>query len=333
MVGGWTADRAGRAHSRSRQGRPHRLGDAGAAKIDRIACPWLIRRFVDPGAVFLFVAPPEVEAVADRFGATPFDVEDVFWSHRGDLCTFDVMVEEFGLDDRASAAAGRASCGPPTRRGSTWRRKAAGLLAASLGLSRMYRRRSRAARRRHDALRRVLSLGARRHRRDAQLAFGQGRGQAMSDVRERERPTYRGRPRRTAFRSPRRCASGRASAALSLRRPRRADRRDAPHPGRGEALDRRAAVPARAQLLHAAARPRGAAARRLYRLAAAQDEGRARRGHAVRPAGLPVDPGAELSSMSLYGNVPLVAGAVLRPQGGGAGDRARRRCCASASAR
>ena len=66
-------------------------------KIDRIACPWLIRRFIDPSAVFLFVAPSEVEAVGERFNATPFDIENVFWSHRGELCTFDVMIEEFGL--------------------------------------------------------------------------------------------------------------------------------------------------------------------------------------------------------------------------------------------
>src|SRR5262249_21352680 len=52
-------------------------------KIDRIACPWLIRRFVDPSAVFLFVDPAEVGGVAERFAATPFDVENVFWSHRG----------------------------------------------------------------------------------------------------------------------------------------------------------------------------------------------------------------------------------------------------------
>src|SRR5689334_6325919 len=66
-------------------------------KIDRIACPWLIRRFVDPAAVFLFVAPSEVLAVGERFNAAPFDVENVFWSHRGEKCTFDVMIEEFGL--------------------------------------------------------------------------------------------------------------------------------------------------------------------------------------------------------------------------------------------
>jgi hypothetical protein len=66
-------------------------------KIDRIACPWLIRRFVDPSAVFLFVAPGEVLGVAERFGAAPFDIEGVYWSHRGEECTFDVMIEEFGL--------------------------------------------------------------------------------------------------------------------------------------------------------------------------------------------------------------------------------------------
>jgi len=63
-------------------------------KIDRIACPWLIRRFIDPSAVFLFVAPAEVVAVGERFNAAPFDIENVFWSHRGELCTFDVMIEE-----------------------------------------------------------------------------------------------------------------------------------------------------------------------------------------------------------------------------------------------
>ena len=73
-------------------------------KVDRIACPWLIRRFVDPGAVFLFVAPSEIRAVAERFGATPFDVDDTFWTHRGERCTFDVMLEEFGL--HASALTG-----------------------------------------------------------------------------------------------------------------------------------------------------------------------------------------------------------------------------------
>jgi hypothetical protein len=107
-------------------------------KIDRIACPWLIRRFVDPGAVFLFVAPSEVLAVAERFGATPFDIEGVFWSHRGDLCTFDVMVEEFGLRSDRLLRLAAIVRGADTAR-LDLAPEAAGLLAASLGLSRMYR--------------------------------------------------------------------------------------------------------------------------------------------------------------------------------------------------
>ena len=107
-------------------------------KIDRIACPWLIRRFVDPAAVFLFVAPSEVEAVAERFGAAPFDIEgDVFWSHRGERCTFDVMVEEFGLSTEAMRRLARIVRAADTAR-LDLAPEAPGLLAASLGLSRMY---------------------------------------------------------------------------------------------------------------------------------------------------------------------------------------------------
>ena len=106
-------------------------------KVDRIACPWLIRRFVDPNAVFLFVAPPEVEAVAERFGAAPFDVEGVFWSHRGKNCTFDVMVEEFALATEPLNRLATIVRGADTGRFEE-APQAAGLLAASLGLSRMY---------------------------------------------------------------------------------------------------------------------------------------------------------------------------------------------------
>lgn len=106
-------------------------------KIDRIACPWLIRRFVDPSAVFLFVPPAEVLGVAERFGATPFDVEDVFWSHRDALCTFDVMVEEFGLGTEPLAGLATIVRGADTGR-LDLAPEAAGLLAASLGLSRMF---------------------------------------------------------------------------------------------------------------------------------------------------------------------------------------------------
>ena len=106
-------------------------------KVDRIACPWLIRRFVDPCAVFLFVSPSEVDAVAERFAATPFDVEGVFWSHRGETCTFDVMVEEFGLATEPMLRLAAIVRGADTGRFDA-APQAAGLLAASLGLSRMY---------------------------------------------------------------------------------------------------------------------------------------------------------------------------------------------------
>lgn len=107
-------------------------------KIDRIACPWLIRRFVDPNAVFLFVSPSEVKAVAERFAATPFDIEDVFWSHRGELCTFDTMLAEFGLADPALQKLAMIVRGADTAR-MDLAPEAAGLLAVSLGFSRMYR--------------------------------------------------------------------------------------------------------------------------------------------------------------------------------------------------
>jgi rhodanese-related sulfurtransferase len=108
-------------------------------KVDRIACPWLIRRFVDPSAVFLFVAPAEVTGVAARFAATPFDIEGegIFWSHRGELCTFDVMVEEFGLATEPLLRLASIVRGADTARPDL-APEAPGLLAASLGLSRMY---------------------------------------------------------------------------------------------------------------------------------------------------------------------------------------------------
>ncbi|WP_040490016.1 chromate resistance protein ChrB domain-containing protein [Fulvimarina pelagi] len=106
-------------------------------KVDRIACPWLIRRFIDPFAVFLFVQPSEIEAVGERFGAAPLDVEGVFWSHRGERCTFDTMVEELGLGSPAMLRLATLVRGADTAR-LDLAPEAAGLLAASLGLSRMF---------------------------------------------------------------------------------------------------------------------------------------------------------------------------------------------------
>ena len=107
-------------------------------KIIRIACPWLIRRFIDPAAVFLYVAPSEVAAVAKRFAATPFDSGDGIWNDRGDACTFDVMLEEFNLKTepllRLAAIIRGADTGLPDLTP-----QSGGLLAISLGYSRMFR--------------------------------------------------------------------------------------------------------------------------------------------------------------------------------------------------
>jgi rhodanese-related sulfurtransferase len=106
-------------------------------KVDRIACPWLIRRFVDPGAVFLFVPPAEVAEVAARFSATPFDIDGAHFGHRGNNCTFDALLDEFDLATEPLLRLSAIVRGADTAR-LDLAPEAPGLLAASLGLSRMY---------------------------------------------------------------------------------------------------------------------------------------------------------------------------------------------------
>ena len=107
-------------------------------KIDRIACPWLIRRFIDPAARFLFVAPTEVQAVAERFNAIPFDIEGVTISHRAANCSFDAVLDDFQLHCEALDRMATVIRGADTDRHDL-APQAAGLLALSVGLSRMYR--------------------------------------------------------------------------------------------------------------------------------------------------------------------------------------------------
>lgn len=104
-------------------------------KIDRVACPWLIRRFIDPQARLLYVDPDQVVAVAKETGAIPFDIEGIEISHEGPRCSFDTMLRLFGLEDEPSlqrlalivrgADTARPDLAP----------EAAGLHAVSLGLS------------------------------------------------------------------------------------------------------------------------------------------------------------------------------------------------------
>ena len=79
-------------------------------KVDRVACPWLIKRFVDKDAEFLFVPEGELLAAASRENATPFDatrLKEVKLNHRGDRCTFEAILEDFKLTDPALVRLGR----------------------------------------------------------------------------------------------------------------------------------------------------------------------------------------------------------------------------------
>lgn len=103
-------------------------------KIDRLACPWLIRRFIDPEAEFLFVEPEQVLAVAKELDAVSFDVEGAEITHAGDLCSFDVLLERSGIDDPALRDLATIIRGADTAR-LDLAPEAAGLLAASIGIS------------------------------------------------------------------------------------------------------------------------------------------------------------------------------------------------------
>lgn len=103
-------------------------------KIDRIACPWLIRRFVDPQAEFLYVPAASVLSEARRLGAIPYDIPGVELTHDGPRCSFDAILRKYALDDpalRALADIVRAADTDTLDRSP----QAPGLLAITLGLS------------------------------------------------------------------------------------------------------------------------------------------------------------------------------------------------------
>lgn len=106
-------------------------------KIDRIACPWLIRRFIDPEAEFLFVPPAEVIPRSRATGAIPYDVEGVELSHVGPLCSFDALLAKYRLEDPALHELAVIVRGADTAHPEL-APQAAGLLAISLGLSQLF---------------------------------------------------------------------------------------------------------------------------------------------------------------------------------------------------
>ena len=102
--------------------------------VDRVACPWLIKRFVDPAAEFLYVPPEQVMEVAKRQGAIPFDVPGVELTHRGPLCSFDAFLDKYKLADPALARLATIvrAADTDTLESSP---QAPGLLAITLGLA------------------------------------------------------------------------------------------------------------------------------------------------------------------------------------------------------
>ena len=106
-------------------------------KIDRIACPWLIARFVDHAPEFLFVPAADVLAIASATEAVPFDVPNVELSHVGEFCSFDAFLHKYRLDDPALGALALIVRGADTAR-LDLASQAAGLLAISLGLSNLF---------------------------------------------------------------------------------------------------------------------------------------------------------------------------------------------------
>ncbi|HLE66943.1 MAG TPA: chromate resistance protein ChrB domain-containing protein [Burkholderiales bacterium] len=106
-------------------------------KIDRIACPWLIRRFVDPDAEFLYVPTPEVRRAAKERDAVPYDIPDVEFSHEGERCSFDAFLRYYRLRDPALDELAIIVRGADTNR-LEFAPQAAGLAAISLGLSRNF---------------------------------------------------------------------------------------------------------------------------------------------------------------------------------------------------
>jgi len=106
-------------------------------KIDRIACPWLIARFIDKTPEFLYVPTEEVLKTAEKTGATPYDIPGVEMSHVGDRCSFDAFLKKYNLTDPALHQLAAIVRGADTGRPDLTP-QSPGLLALSLGLSQLY---------------------------------------------------------------------------------------------------------------------------------------------------------------------------------------------------
>lgn len=120
----------------NRESRPTRWVTRILPKIDRIACPWLIARFIDPSAKFFYVEPAEVINASKELDAIPYDVDGVELTHRGERDSFDAILDDFGIKDPALERVATIVRGADTAR-LDLAPEAAGLLAISLGISQL----------------------------------------------------------------------------------------------------------------------------------------------------------------------------------------------------
>jgi hypothetical protein len=104
-------------------------------KTDRIACPWLIRKFIDPDAEIVYVPRDDVLRYAEREGATSFDAPGAMYTHRDGKCTFETLVEDYKIDDPAIALMARVVHGADVSGDVDMTPESAGLLAIADGFS------------------------------------------------------------------------------------------------------------------------------------------------------------------------------------------------------
>jgi rhodanese-related sulfurtransferase len=137
----WQAARLPRIRKRPDLGvtgeRPSRWITRARPKIDRVACPWLILRFIDPRARFFYVPQERVFEEAEALGAVPYDIEGAPISHVWERCSFDALLDAFALDDPVLRQLATIVRGADTARPEL-APQSAGLLALSLGLSRLH---------------------------------------------------------------------------------------------------------------------------------------------------------------------------------------------------
>jgi rhodanese-related sulfurtransferase len=131
-IAAWTE--AGLPLRRKIGGTPGKWVTRERPKIDRIACPWLIARFIDPRAEFIYVPPSRVVPLAKQIGGTPYDIEGVEFAHEGERCSFDTILRIYGIKDPALDHLATIVRGADTSRHDL-SPQCAGLFAISLGLS------------------------------------------------------------------------------------------------------------------------------------------------------------------------------------------------------